>query len=66
MHGVYNVLPPDQAGACRTELVVIGNGRRLAIECDGEQFHGPERLQGRRERHSPGQPPADGFIKASS
>ncbi|HXB01279.1 MAG TPA: DUF559 domain-containing protein [Opitutaceae bacterium] len=27
------------------DLVVIGAGRRLAIECDGEQFHGPEQLQ---------------------
>src|SRR6266436_6256251 len=33
-------------------LVVVGNGRRLAIECDGEQFHGPEKLQEDLEREA--------------
>lgn len=41
----YNVLPEYKAGAYSIDLVVIGNGRRLAIECDGEEFHGPEKLQ---------------------
>jgi restriction endonuclease-like protein/AAA domain-containing protein len=41
----YNVLPQYKAGAYSIDLVVTGNGRRLAIECDGEEFHGPEKLQ---------------------
>lgn len=41
----YNVLPQHQAGHYCIDLVVIGNGRRLAVECDGEQFHGPDKLQ---------------------
>ena len=41
----YNVVPQYPAGAFRIDLVVMGGGRRLAVECDGEQFHGPEQLQ---------------------
>jgi hypothetical protein len=41
----YNVLPQYKAGAYRIDLVVVGSGGRLAIECDGEEFHGPEKLQ---------------------
>jgi very-short-patch-repair endonuclease len=48
----YNVLPEFPAGAYSIDLVVIGNGRRLAIECDGEQFHGPEKLQEDLERQA--------------
>lgn len=44
-HG-YNVMPQYQAGHYFIDLVVVGgNGRRLAVECDGEQFHGPDKLQ---------------------
>jgi very-short-patch-repair endonuclease len=48
----YNVMPQYQAGAYAIDLVVIGNGARLAIECDGEQFHSPERLQEDLERQA--------------
>lgn len=48
----YNVLPQHQVGAYYIDLVVVGNGRRLAIECDGEQFHGPEKLQEDLEREA--------------
>lgn len=41
----YNVQPQFKVGAYRIDLVVTGNGRRLAVECDGERFHGPEKLQ---------------------
>jgi very-short-patch-repair endonuclease len=41
----YNVIPQHQAGHYCIDLVVVGNGRRLAVECDGEQFHGPDKLQ---------------------
>ncbi len=48
----YNVLPQYQAGAYYIDLVVVGSGRRLAIECEGEQFHGPEKLQEDLERQA--------------
>jgi very-short-patch-repair endonuclease len=41
----YNVQPQFKVGAYRIDLVVTGNGRRLAVECDGERFHGTEKLQ---------------------
>jgi len=41
----YHVLPQYKVGAFSIDLVVVGGGRRLAIECDGERFHGPEQLQ---------------------
>ena len=40
----YRVVPQVPAGNYRIDLVVEGDGdRRLAIECDGDAFHGPER-----------------------
>jgi very-short-patch-repair endonuclease len=40
----YRVTPQVRAGAYRIDLVVEGAGdRRLAIECDGDAFHGPDR-----------------------
>jgi very-short-patch-repair endonuclease len=40
----YRVTPQVGAMGYRIDLVVEGaNGRRLAIECDGDQYHGPER-----------------------
>lgn len=48
----YKVTPDFAAGACTIDLVVSGNGRRLAIECDGEQFDGPEKLQEELERQA--------------
>lgn len=48
----YNVTAEFPVGAYSIDLVVTGNGRRLAIECDGEQFHGPEKLQEDLERQA--------------
>lgn len=48
----YNVTAEFSAGAYSIDLVVTGNGRRLAIECDGEQFHGPDKLQEDLEREA--------------
>jgi len=48
----YNVAPQHQAGAYTIDLVVIGNNSRLAIECDGEQFHSLEKLQEDLERQA--------------
>jgi very-short-patch-repair endonuclease len=48
----YKVLPQYQVGAMRIDLVVVGGNDRLAIECDGEQFHGPEKLQEDMDRQA--------------
>ncbi|MDE2475427.1 MAG: DUF559 domain-containing protein [Alphaproteobacteria bacterium] len=48
----FNVVAEYPAGAFSIDLVVIGEKRRLAIECDGEQFHGPEKLQDDIERQT--------------
>lgn len=38
----YRVLPQVEVGAYRIDLVVEGLHGRLAVECDGDQWHGPE------------------------
>lgn len=40
----YRVVPQVQTGAYRIDMVVEGAGDlRLAVECDGDEFHGPDR-----------------------
>lgn len=39
----YRVLPQYQVAGYRIDLVVEGSGTRLATECDGDVWHGPER-----------------------
>jgi very-short-patch-repair endonuclease len=40
----YHVVPQVPAGGFRIDLVVEGpENRRLAIECDGARYHGPDR-----------------------
>lgn len=39
----YRVVPQFRAGRYLVDLMVEGR-TRLAVECDGDQFHGPERL----------------------
>ena len=42
----YRVTPQVKTGAYRIDLVVEGSSdTRLAVECDGDEFHGPERWQ---------------------
>ncbi|GGD99935.1 AAA domain-containing protein [Paenibacillus nasutitermitis] len=40
----FHVVPQWKVGAYRIDLVVEGSGKRIAIECDGEQFHTSENL----------------------
>ncbi len=40
----YRVTPQWRVGHYRIDLVVDGNGKRIAIECDGDKFHPLERL----------------------
>ena len=47
----FAVEPQFAVGAYRIDLVATGpDGSRVAIECDGERFHGPEKLQEDLER----------------
>ena len=42
----YRVIPQVKTGAYRIDMVVEGaKDLRLAIECDGDEFHGPDRWQ---------------------
>ena len=42
----FRVEPQVPCGGYRIDFVVEGNeGRRLAIECDGDRFHGPGQWQ---------------------
>src|SRR5699024_877200 len=38
----YTVIPQYPAEGYNIDLVVIGSKARLAIECDGDTWHGPE------------------------
>jgi len=40
----YSVTPQWPVGRYRIDLVVQGNGRRLAVECDGDRFHPLEKI----------------------
>jgi hypothetical protein len=44
-------VPQVKAGSFRIDMVVEGeNDSRLAIECDGDEFHGPDRWQADMQR----------------
>lgn len=40
----YKVIPQWRVGHYRIDLVVESNGKRIAIECDGDKFHPVEKL----------------------
>jgi very-short-patch-repair endonuclease len=48
----FRVLPQYRVGNYRIDFVVVGGGKRLAVECDGERFHGPEKLLEDMERQA--------------
>lgn len=41
----YRVIPQVEQGNYRIDLVVQGMSSRLAIECDGDQWHGPQEYE---------------------
>jgi very-short-patch-repair endonuclease len=41
----YNVTTQWPVGAYRIDMVVEGNGKRLAVECDGDRWHPLEKLE---------------------
>lgn len=51
--GVFRVIPQVPVGSCRIDMVVEGDAdSRLAIECDGDRYHGPDQWDSdmRRQR----------------
>jgi very-short-patch-repair endonuclease len=48
----YHVTPQWKVGSRRIDLVVEGNGKRLAVECDGDQYHPREKLGEDMERQA--------------
>lgn len=49
----YKVIPQHKVGAFRIDMVVdLGNAYRLAVECDGDAYHGPDHWESdvRRQR----------------
>ena len=48
----YRVRAQWPVGAYRIDLVVVGESRRLAVECDGERWHTAEQLDKDLERQS--------------
>jgi len=48
----YRVAPQWRVGAFRIDLVVEGDDRRLAIECDGDRYHPLEKLPEDMDRQS--------------
>jgi very-short-patch-repair endonuclease len=47
----YRVTPQVKTGAYRIDMVVEGAGdTRLAIECDGDEYHGPDQWQNDMKR----------------
>lgn len=41
----YRVVPQYEIAGYRIDLVVEGMQNRLAVECDGDQWHGPDRYE---------------------
>ncbi|MGA2000411.1 MAG: AAA domain-containing protein [Terriglobales bacterium] len=48
----FRVVPQYKVGSYRIDLVIVGSRKRLAVECDGERCHGPEKLQEDMERQA--------------
>jgi very-short-patch-repair endonuclease len=48
----YRVTPQWKVGARRIDLVVEGNRKRLAVECDGDRYHPHEKLGEDMERQA--------------
>lgn len=48
----YSIRTQHAVGAYRIDLVVEGNGQRLAVECDGERFHTLQNLDDDMKRQA--------------
>lgn len=48
----FKVTPQWKVGGYRIDIVVEGNGKRLAVECDGDRFHPIEKIPEDMERQA--------------
>lgn len=48
----YKVIPQFEVAGYRIDLVIQGENARLAVECDGDQYHGPDRWADDLERET--------------
>jgi very-short-patch-repair endonuclease len=48
----YHAKVQHKVGRYRIDMVIEGQGRRLAVECDGDGFHGPDRWEADRNRQA--------------
>ena len=46
----FNVIPQYEIAGKRIDLVIEGGNARLAVECDGDEWHGPERYEDDMQR----------------
>lgn len=50
--GYRTIRPQHKVGRYRIDFVIDGPSSRLAIECDGDRFHGPDQWEADRARQS--------------
>lgn len=48
----YRITPQWEVGAYRIDMVIEGNAKRIALECDGDRFHPVEKLADDMQRQS--------------
>ncbi len=48
----YKVIPEYEVGGYRIDLVVEGEEARLGVECDGDQYHGPNKWEDDLDREA--------------
>lgn len=41
----YKIVPQWLVGSCRIDMVALYNDKKVAIECDGEKWHGEEKFE---------------------
>jgi very-short-patch-repair endonuclease len=46
----FNIIPQYEIAGKRIDLVIEGGNARLAVECDGDEWHGPERYESDMQR----------------
>ncbi len=46
----YRIVPQFKVAGKRIDLVIEGGHARLAVECDGDEFHGPEQYEQDNQR----------------
>ena len=46
----YRAIPEFEVGSRRIDIVIEGKSARLAVECDGDTFHGPDQFHADLER----------------